>query len=110
MAVARMVATDEGVSAGETMHKPVFHQEIQRTVYGHRRGASALFFQTVENVVRAGRMMPFPDDLQDGTAQRREPETAVRAEPFGTAEGLLDAVLVIVGTVRKGTANCVSPQ
>ena len=99
----QMRATDEGVEARQTMNKSVLHQEFQRAINGHGRGASAVGIELRQDVVSAHRHVTLPNNLQHIAANVRQTHLARSANGLSLAQGGRTAAAVIMIGFGKGS-------
>ncbi|CAI8945571.1 hypothetical protein EMIT0P253_50049 [Pseudomonas sp. IT-P253] len=99
MGVFRVIAADKSVQRGDTVHEAVFQQEIQRAVYGWRRGAATvLLAEDRQYVVSTQRLVALPHQFQHSPAQGRQAQALTCAQGIGLGQSAMDAMRVVVGT------------
>ncbi len=104
MRVGRVIAAGEGIERGNPVHQAVFQQEIQRTVDGRRRGATAvLFAEHRQNVVGTQRFVALPDQFQHAAAQGGQTQPLFCAQRVCFGEGRMHAVGVVMGATGQGS-------
>ncbi len=97
----RLVASDEGVEALDTMDQTVFEQELQGPVDGRRCGASAFALQHVENVVGAHRLVAAPYQFQYPLTQLRQSDATPGTDFPRLQDRDLDALVMVMRYFRK---------
>ncbi len=112
MAPLGMAAADIGVLGFNLVHKPLFHQEIERPVDGRRShlGTRLAVFLSIplhfgKDVIGANRRMALPDKLQHPSAGRGNPDTAFGAEPLSGPEGVFQTPAMVVIRFGKAVAG-----
>jgi len=89
-------ATDKRIKRIQSMDEIGLYQEIERPVYGGRRGITAIVFECRQNLVGAYRFMAVPNELQDATTLGGQAKSAFAADPLSSLYSSLDTSSVIV--------------
>ncbi len=87
---------NESVQGVKAVNEIRFNQKIQRAINCRRRSLLPVLAQTVENLIRAYRLVAVPDQLKDSFSLSSESQAAFSADSFRILDRLLDTIFVVV--------------
>lgn len=87
----RVGAGDEGVQAGQPVHKPVRHEKFERPINDDRRRPTLGARHLLKDFISTGRCMTFCDNLQHLPPFRGQPYPPGRTDPFRCGQNAVRA-------------------